>query len=180
MNRFVWPLVGFALLVVVLIVGLRNAGEKGVIASPLIGRPAPAFIAPNLIDSSARVDSAALRGQWYLLNVWGTWCAGCRDEHPTLLAIQAEGRVPIIGLDWKDDDAAAIAWLAQLGNPYSVVGADRDGRIAIDWGVYGAPESFLINPAGIVVEKRVGIMTPEIWSRDFLPHLVATAGAGAK
>jgi cytochrome c biogenesis protein CcmG/thiol:disulfide interchange protein DsbE len=174
MNRFLWPLAGFALLVVVLIVGLRNAEDKGIIESPLLGKPAPAFTVPDLIDGNAKVDSSSLRGQWYLLNVWGTWCAGCRDEHAALLAIKDEGRVPIVGLDWKDDDAAALAWLAQLGNPYSVVGADRDGRVAIDWGVYGAPESFLVDPAGIVVQKRVGIMTMEIWQRDFLPHLTAT------
>ncbi len=180
MNRFLWPLAGFALLVAVLIVGLRNAEDKGIIESPLLGKPAPVFTAPNLIDSSGMLESSSLRGHWYLLNVWGTWCAGCRDEHAALLAIRDEGKVPIVGLDWKDDDAAALAWLAQLGNPYRTVGADRDGRIAIDWGVYGAPESFLVNPEGVVVQKRVGIMTMEIWQRDFLPHLAGAAGKAAQ
>ena len=177
MNRFLWPLAGFALLVVVLIVGLRKAPEKGIIESPLLGKAAPTFEVPALIDSTQRVGTADLKGGWHLLNVWGTWCVECRAEHATLLAIRDEGRVPVIGLDWKDDDAAAIAWLAQLGNPYQQVGADRDGRVAIDWGVYGAPESFLINPDGIVVEKQTGAMTPEIWRTRFLPHLAAPSGA---
>jgi cytochrome c biogenesis protein CcmG/thiol:disulfide interchange protein DsbE len=177
-NRFLWPLAGFALLVVVLIVGLRNAPEKGIIESPLLGKAAPTFAVPALIDSTQRVSAADLKGGWHLLNVWGTWCVECRAEHATLLAIRDEGRVPVIGLDWKDDDAAAIAWLAQLGNPYRQVGADRDGRVAIDWGVYGAPESFLINPDGIVVEKQTGAMTTEIWRTRFLPHLAVPSGAG--
>jgi len=171
MNRFLWPLVAFVALGVVLAVGLRNAGQKGIILSPLIGKPAPEFTAPNLLDANAPVTSAQLRGGWHLVNVWGTWCVECRAEHASLLAIQREGKVPVVGLDWKDVDADAQAWLSQLGNPYQVVGADRDGRIAIDWGVYGAPESFLVDPNGIVRQKRTGAMTAELWARCFLPHL---------
>ena len=171
MNRFLWPLVGFALLAVVFIVGLRNADQKGVIASPLIGKPAPTFAAPDLLDPDARVQTPQLRGGWHLVNVWGTWCVECRAEHAALLAIKQEGRVPIVGLDWKDTDSDAMAWLAQLGNPYERVGTDRDGRIAIDWGVYGAPESFLVDPQGIVRQKRTGAMTRELWEQCFLPHL---------
>lgn len=177
MNRFLWPLIGFALIVVVLTVGLRRAPEKEIIASPLIGKPAPRLDAPDLIDGNRRVTNASLAGRWYLLNVWGTWCVECRAEHAALLAIQKEERLPIVGLNWKDDDLAAISWLAQLGNPYATVGADRDGRIAIDWGVYGAPESFLVNPQGIVVEKQTGVMTADIWARKFLPHLGIATGA---
>ncbi len=176
MNRFLWPLIGFALLVVVLIVGLRHAPDKEIIASPLIGKPAPTLDVPDLIDSNRRVTGTAQAGRWYLLNVWGTWCVECRAEHAALLAIRDEGRVPIIGLNWKDDDAAAIAWLSQLGNPYQAIGADRDGRVAIDWGVYGAPESFLVNPQGVVVEKQTGVMTAEIWKQRFLPHMDAQRG----
>ena len=171
MNRFLWPLVAFVLIAVVLAVGLRHSGEKGIITSPLIGKPMPAFDAPNLTDTSQRLTQENLRGSWQLLNVWGTWCVECRAEHAALLAIQREGRVPIVGLNWKDDDAAALAWLAQLGNPYSRVATDHDGRIAIDLGVYGAPESFLIDPQGTIVEKQVGGLTAEIWRDKFLPHL---------
>lgn len=176
MNRFLWPLIGFALLVIVLTVGLRRAPDKEIIASPLIGKPAPALDVPDLIDSNHRITSAMLSGRWYLLNVWGTWCVECRAEHAALLEIQKAERLPIIGLNWKDEDLAAIAWLSQLGNPYAAVGADRDGRVAIDWGVYGAPESFLVNPQGVVVEKQVGVITAEIWKQKFLPHLDAPGG----
>lgn len=171
MNRFLWPLIAFVALAVVMAVGLRNAGQKGIIESPLIGNPAPAFSAPDLLEPGRTVNSAQLLGGWHLVNVWGTWCVECRVEHGTLLAIQREGKVPIIGLDWKDVDEDARDWLAQLGNPYQLVGADRDGRIAIDWGVYGAPESFLVDPTGIVRQKRTGAMTPELWNKCFLPHL---------
>jgi cytochrome c biogenesis protein CcmG/thiol:disulfide interchange protein DsbE len=175
-NRFLWPLLAFAAVVAVLLVGLKHAPDKGIIASPLIGKSAPEFSAPNLTDSARSVNSAALRGQWHIFNVWGTWCVECRAEHATLLEIKADGRVPVIGLDWKDEDSAAISWLAQLGNPYSEVGTDRDGRIAINWGVYGAPESFLVSPEGVVVEKHVGALTMPIYREKFLPHLVAASG----
>jgi cytochrome c biogenesis protein CcmG, thiol:disulfide interchange protein DsbE len=175
MKRAFWPLLLFAGIVAVLLFGLWRAPEKSIIDSPLIGKPAPAFRAPQLIDPTQVVSEQTLAGQWRLLNVWGTWCPGCRTEHAALLAIEKEGRVPIIGLDWKDDDAAAMNWLAQLGDPYAAVGTDKDGRIAIDWGVYGAPESFLINPEGRVVAKQTGPMTMEIWVQEFLPHLGANA-----
>jgi cytochrome c biogenesis protein CcmG/thiol:disulfide interchange protein DsbE len=173
-NRFAWPLAGFILIAIVLAVGLRHADQKEIIASPLIGKPAPDFDVPDLNDTTARVSSAALKsGHWQLLNVWGTWCVECRAEHATLLQIKAEGKVPIIGLDWKDEDASALAWLAQLGNPYAAVGADRDGRVAVDWGVYGAPESFLVNPEGKIVRKKIGAISIDEWRRDFLPLVAA-------
>jgi cytochrome c biogenesis protein CcmG, thiol:disulfide interchange protein DsbE len=179
MKRFLWPLVGFALLVVVLVVGLLHAPDKGVIRSPLLGKNAPDFSLPNLTASDAPVTGVELRGGWHLVNVWGTWCFECRNEHPVLLQIQQEGRVPIIGIDWKDEDETARSWLQQLGDPYAKIGTDHDGRVAIDWGVYGAPESFLVNPAGTVVEKWVGAMTPQIWRDKFLPHLAAPIGSGS-
>src|SRR4029077_4274909 len=107
-------------------------------------------------------------------------CVECRAEHATLLQIKQQGRVPILGIDWKDEDAAAVAWLAQLGNPYETVVADRDGRVAIDWGVYGAPESFLVDPQGIFVEKQTGAMTIEDCQSRFLPHLAAATAAAGK
>ena len=171
MNRFLLPLGGFALLLVVLIVGLRHASEKGVIVSPLLGKPVPSFVLPGLLDAASPLDSKELRGHWSLVNVWGTWCPECRAEHATLLQIQQQGRVPIIGIDWKDDDEEAKSWLAALGNPYQHIGADREGRVAIDWGVYAAPESFLVNPAGTVVYKQIGAMTPQVWEREILPRL---------
>jgi cytochrome c biogenesis protein CcmG/thiol:disulfide interchange protein DsbE len=178
LKRFILPLGGFALLVVVLIVGLKHAPEKGVIISPLLGKAAPEFSLPKLTDPAQTVATASLRGGWHLVNIWGTWCVECRAEHETLLAIKQEGIVPIVGIDWKDEDTAAIAWLAQLGNPYDVVAADRSGRAAIDWGVYGAPESFLVSPEGIVVEKQTGAMNLADWQTKFLPHVKAATKAG--
>jgi cytochrome c biogenesis protein CcmG/thiol:disulfide interchange protein DsbE len=175
-KRFLWPLIGFALLVIVLVIGLLHSPDKGLIRSPLLGKRAPDFTLPNLSAEGAAVSAAQLQGGWHLLNVWGTWCFECRNEHPTLLGIQQEGRVPIIGIDWKDEDDGARSYLQQLGNPYAAIGADHTGRVAIDWGVYGAPESFLINPDGVVVEKWVGPLTPEIWQQKFLPHLSAPLG----
>ena len=171
MNRFLLPLGLFVLLAVVLAIGIRHAPEKGVIASPLLGRPAPQFALPSLTDPAQQVRSADLKGHWYLFNVWGTWCGECRQEHETLLQVHRAGVVPIIGLDWRDDDTQARSWLAQLGNPYQSVAVDRSGRIAIDWGVYGAPETFLVNPQGIVVYKHVGALTPDTWTHEILPRV---------
>ncbi|HEV7984546.1 MAG TPA: DsbE family thiol:disulfide interchange protein [Steroidobacteraceae bacterium] len=171
-NRFALPLAGFALLLVVLIAGLYHAPEKGIIVSPLLGKPTPQFSLPGLLDESSPLQAQTLRGHWSLVNVWGTWCFECRAEHETLLQIKQQGKVPIFGIDWKDDDDKARAWLSELGNPYERIGADREGRVAIDWGVYGAPESFLINPSGTVVYKHVGALTPEIWQQEFLSRLL--------
>jgi len=172
-NRFLLPLGAFALLVIVLGVGIQRSGQKGTIASPLIGRPAPAFELASLTDPSRTHRSQELKGKAYLLNVWGSWCVACREEHEMLLDIQRSKRVPIIGLNWQDEDAAALGWLAKLGNPYELVLVDRNGRTAIDWGVYGAPETFLVDASGIVIYKHVGPITSRVWRRDFLPRLPA-------
>ena len=179
MNRFLLPLAGFVLLLVVLLVGLKRAPDKSILPSPLIGKPVPQFTLPNLFDDTKPVSSESLKGRWLLVNVWGTWCVECRAEHQVLLQIKQQARVPILGIDWKDQNEDAMAWLAQLGNPYERVATDRDGRVAIDWGVYGAPESFLISPAGTVVYKHIGAMTLEVWQREFLPRVGASASPGA-
>ena len=170
--RFLVPAVLFAALVGFFIIGLQK--EPGRIDSPLIGKPAPAFSLESLGDPVWRVGTDDFAGQPWLLNVWATWCGGCREEHETLLEIAREARVPMMGLNWRDDRALALQWLAQLGNPYVSVAYDPEGRTAIDWGVYGAPETFLIGANGKVLRKRIGPMTPEIWRRDFLPLLPAT------
>jgi cytochrome c biogenesis protein CcmG/thiol:disulfide interchange protein DsbE len=174
-KRYLLPLGGFALLLVVLIVGLVHSPDKDIIPSPLIGKAAPQFSVPSLFAGSQPVSSEALRGHWSLVNVWGSWCATCRDEHPTLLQIQQQGRVSIIGIDWNDDDADAMRWLQQLGDPYQQVGRDPHGQVAVDWGVYAAPESFLVNPQGVIVYKQTGEITPEIWQREFLARIDAAA-----
>ncbi len=174
MNRFLIPMAAFALLVVVLAIGIGRAPEKTVIASALLGKPAPEFVLPEL-GRDTSFDSRSMQGRWYLLNVWGTWCAECRAEHEMLLEIARSGRVPLVGLNWKDEDGLAIQWLQDLGNPYAHVALDREGRIAIDFGVYGAPETFLIDAGGTIVYKHVGPLTPEVWQRQFLARIPPAA-----
>jgi len=177
MSRFLLPLGAFTLLALVLAIGIWHSPDKGLIASPLIGKPAPQFSLPDLTEPTRLVHSAALKGRWYLFNVWGTWCGECRAEHEMLLTVHRSGRVPLVGLDWKDEDAQALDWLKQLGNPYDTVAVDRSGREAIEWGVYAAPETFLVNPEGIIVYKHLGALTPETWAREILPRLPpASAG----
>ncbi|HTX05550.1 MAG TPA: DsbE family thiol:disulfide interchange protein [Steroidobacteraceae bacterium] len=178
--RFTLPLALFALLVVVLAIGIKESPDKDLIPSPLIGKPAPAFSLPSLTDPTARVSSAQLHGHWYLFNVWGTWCVSCREEHSMLLKIHAAGVIPLIGLDWKDEPSDALSFLKAQGDPYQSIAVDRDGSEAIMWGVYGAPETFLVNPQGIVVYKYIGPITERAWQDQILPRLpLAEAPAGA-
>ena len=171
----VLPLVAFGALVWFFNFGL---GQKpGEIPSPLIGKPAPAFSIESLGDPAFPVGTADFAGRPWLLNVWATWCVGCRQEHELLLEIARENRLPMMGLNWRDDRSLALRWLAQLGNPYVSVAFDPEGRTAIDWGVYGAPETFLIGADGKVLQKRVGPMTAEAWRDDFLPA-IESAGEG--
>lgn len=171
MNRFVLPLGIFALLALVLAIGIKHSPDKGTIPSPLIGKSAPQMTLPVLTDASQTFRSADLKGRWYVFNVWGTWCGGCREEHSVLLEIRKRTQVPLIGLDWRDEDPTALQWLSELGNPYEIVAVDREGRTAIDWGVYGAPETFLVDPQGIVVYKYIGPLTLEAWETKFVPRL---------
>jgi len=175
MNRFTIPLVAFVLLVAVLAIGIRQSPEKDLIPSPLIGKPAPDFSLPSLTDPGQRVSSTQLRGHWYLFNVWGTWCYACRDEHPMLLKIRQAGVIPVIGLDWKDDRGDALSFLKDQGDPYQSIAVDHDGSEAIMWGVYGAPESFLVDPQGIVVNKFIGPITEQQWQQQILPRLSMSA-----
>jgi cytochrome c biogenesis protein CcmG/thiol:disulfide interchange protein DsbE len=169
MWRYALPLALFVLLAAALRVGLDR--DPSVVPSPLIGRPAPEFSLPSLHDATYPIATRDLHGQPWLLNVWGTWCVGCRQEHEVLLRIAAQNVVPVIGLNWKDDNAAARRWLSELGNPYAAVAEDRDGRVAIDWGVYAAPETFLIGPDGTVLYKHIAPMTLEVWQAEFLPRI---------
>jgi cytochrome c biogenesis protein CcmG/thiol:disulfide interchange protein DsbE len=178
MNRFIVPLGAFVLLAVVLAVGILHSPTKGIIVSPLLGKPAPVFALPDLADAARQVRSADLRGHWYLFNVWATWCGECRAEHEMLLKVQRAGVVPVVGLDWRDDPAQASQWLKQLGNPYQVVAVDPSGSEAVDWGVYAAPETFLVNPQGVVVFKQTGALTDDVWQHEILPR-VAAGSAGS-
>lgn len=178
MLKYILPLGLFAALGVFLFIGLNRDPSR--IDSPLIGKQAPEFTLPSLQDPTYQVATKDMAGKTWLLNVWGTWCGGCRQEHEVLIAISRQNVVPIIGLDWKDDDAAAQDWLRQLGNPYAAVAADHAGRAAIDWGVYGAPETFLIGPDGTILYKQIGIMTLEVWNTEFLKRIEAAKATGGK
>lgn len=164
MNRFFLPLGAFVVLMVVFAVQLHRAPEKKTaVTSALIGKPAPEFALPDLLRPGETVTNASFKGRWYLLNVWGTWCNECYAEHPVLLEIQREGKVAVVGLNYQDDDDKARQWLKELGNPYEAVAVDREGRASINYGVYGAPENFLVNPSGIIVKKTWGL-TSESWN----------------
>lgn len=154
LRRFM-PLIIFGVLVVFLGIGLTLNPRE--VPSPLIGKPAPAFDLP-LLEKDGRFSEQDFKGKVTLLNVWASWCFACRQEHEVVKYLGSRG-VRIVGLNYKDDPADAKAWLARLGNPYEVVAVDRDGRIAIDWGVYGAPESFLIDRDGIIRHKVIGPLT---------------------
>ena len=175
MWKFIVPFGLFALLGVFLYVGLHR--DPSYVPSPLIGKPAPEFTLPSLQDPAYPVSTRDLAGRPWVLNVWGTWCAGCRQEHPVLLQIARQTSVPIIGLDWKDDATEAQRWLAELGNPYAAVAFDSEGRVAIDWGVYGAPETFLIGADGKVLYKHIAPMTLEVWAKEFEPRIQAATAA---
>lgn len=139
------------------------------IPSPLIGKPVPRFSVPELHQPDRNMTEASFQGQFALLNVWGTWCSECFVEHAFLNELAQSGAITIYGLNWKDDRDEALSWLTQLGNPYQEVGFDDTGKVAIEWGVYGAPETFLIGPDGMILHKHLSPLTQEIWQRDFLP-----------
>ncbi len=167
--KFVLPLAVFGLLVLVFLRGLQL--DPSEVPSPLIGKPVPAFELPALHDPTQMVRHAALKGQVSLVNVWATWCVGCRQEHDALLAIAESGAVPIIGLNYKDDRTAALAWLDRLGDPYVISAFDADGRVAIDWGVYGAPETFLVDADGVVRFKHLGPLDISYFRSRILPMI---------
>jgi cytochrome c biogenesis protein CcmG/thiol:disulfide interchange protein DsbE len=177
MVKYVVPFALFILMGVFLYIGLHK--DPRYVPSPLIGKPAPEFTLPSLQDAAYTVSTKDLAGCPWVLNVWGTWCGGCRQEHDVLLAIARQNELPIVGLNWKDDNAAAQEWLRSLGNPYAVIAEDREGRTAIDWGVYGAPETFLIGPDGTVLYKHIAPMTMEVWNTEFRPRIQATQAGGS-
>jgi cytochrome c biogenesis protein CcmG/thiol:disulfide interchange protein DsbE len=170
-NRFLIPGLVFVALATVLFVGVVRSPNKSTQQSALLGKPAPDFDLPSLTQPDRRVTRAQFAGRPWVLNVWGTWCAECRVEHGALLEIAKSGAVPLVGLNWKDDDVLARQWLDELGDPYSAIAVDREGRTAIDFGVYGAPETFFIDERGIVQYRHVGAMTESVWEQEFLARL---------
>ncbi|HEX7012290.1 MAG TPA: DsbE family thiol:disulfide interchange protein [Steroidobacteraceae bacterium] len=169
MWRYLLPIVLFAILIGFFVAGLRR--DKETLPSPLIGKPAPEFTLPRVEDPSKQISNAEFAGRPYVVNVWATWCVGCRQEHDALLEIARRGEVPLIGLNWKDDLALAQQWLAQLGDPYVASAFDQEGNVAIDWGVWGAPETFLVGADGTILYRHISPITLEIWEREFVPRI---------
>ena len=177
MKRYFIPLAGFIVLVILLAVGLKN--DPKYIPSPFIGKPAPTFDLPNLHKPEQRLKNSDLKGQVWLLNVWASWCVSCRAEHEVVKRFVAMNIVPVYGLNYKDEPAAAKSWLKQLGNPYTASLMDISGDVGIDWGVYGVPETFVIDKQGIVRYKQVGPLTNAVIDEKILPlvrELNAEAG----
>jgi cytochrome c biogenesis protein CcmG/thiol:disulfide interchange protein DsbE len=174
MWRYLIPIAIFVVLFGFLFVGLNR--DPSYVPSPLIGKSAPTFSLATVEDPTKKVSPEDFRGKPFVLNVWGTWCVECRREHDALLAISRQGLVPIVGLNWKDELDPAQQWLRQLGDPYAVAAFDPEGRVGIDWGVYGAPETFLIDAKGVVVYKHIAPLTLEVWNREFVPRIQAGGG----
>jgi cytochrome c biogenesis protein CcmG, thiol:disulfide interchange protein DsbE len=165
--KYLIPVALFLVLVAFLLMGLGRDPRE--IPSPLIGKPAPAFRLPLLQQPAQAFTPAEMRGQVWLLNVWASWCVPCLVEHPVLLQLARDKSVPIVGFNYKDAPADATAWLGKHGDPFMTVVADRSGRAALDYGVYGVPETFLIDKAGNIRFKHVGPLTPEVVARRLLP-----------
>lgn len=165
--RYLLPLIVFLGIVFFLYRGL--ALDPRELPSPLIGKKVPDFSVPLLGEPSKTLSAAELRGKVYLLNVWGSWCVSCREEHPVLVELAKQASIPIYGLNWKDKQEDALAWLGRFGNPYVASGADRDGKVAIDFGVYGAPETYLVDRDGIIRFKQTGPLTWQIIEQKIMP-----------
>jgi cytochrome c biogenesis protein CcmG/thiol:disulfide interchange protein DsbE len=165
--RFLIPLAVFAVMVIFLAIGLTLDPRE--VPSPLIGKPAPAFSLPVVADAEQSLSPADFLGQVVLVNVWASWCVSCRQEHPVLLNLAQQNVVPVYGLNYKDQRDAAQGWLRQYGNPYIASAFDADGRAGIDWGVYGVPETFVIDKQGLIRHKHTGPVTPEALEKDILP-----------
>ena len=187
MNRFLWPLIGFIVLVVLLAVGLRLDPHD--VPSPLVGKPAPLFSLEEIGRPQQNFSPQQMRGKVWLLNVWSTWCVSCRQEHPVLVEMAKNSALTLVGLNYKEvrGDAAfdmdkiapeaerslalkrAQAWLKTHGDPYTLSTLDLDGRVGIDYGVYGVPETYVIDKAGLIRMKQTGPITPDVFSGKILP-----------
>src|SRR6266404_9791831 len=170
MNKYLLiPLVLFIGLVAFLLIGLHRDPHE--VPSPLINKAAPDFLLQQLNEPAKTVSAKDMRGKVWLLNFWGTWCVACREEHPLLIQYSKTNAVPIYGVDYKDERATALQLLADEGNPYTITASDPEGRLSIDYGVYGAPETFLIDREGVIRYKQIGPNTEEAWQKEILPRV---------
>jgi cytochrome c biogenesis protein CcmG, thiol:disulfide interchange protein DsbE len=167
--RFVLPLAIFLVLVGFLAAGLKLDPRE--VPSPLIGKPAPGFALSRLDDADKTVRRDDMLGKVWMLNVWASWCAACRDEHAHLLAFARRQQIPILGLNYKDTRNEGMGWLSRFGDPYDASLFDQDGRVGIDFGVYGVPETFIIDKQGLIRFKQIGPVTPAIIDTRIVPLL---------
>ena len=174
MTRFLIPLLIFILIAVFLWVGLSLNPRE--VPSPLIDKPAPAFELPQLREPGGVIRSADLKGQVWLLNVFASWCTPCLEEHPHLVALAGRGVVPLYGLNYKDSPEAALKWLGRHGDPYTGIAVDLDGRTGIEYGVYGVPETYVIDGEGQIVLRFAGPITPQELERTIRPAMAQAAG----
>lgn len=167
MKRFLLPLAIFLVVVGFLAVGLTLNPRE--VPSPLVGKPAPAFTLPQLHEQDKAFSPADMTGQVWLLNVWASWCGGCKEEHPVLMRMAKTGVVPIYGMDYKDQRDEALTWLRQHGNPYPLTSVDEAGRVGINYGVYGVPETYVIDKQGVIRYKQIGPLDDELVAKTILP-----------
>lgn len=173
MKRFLWPLGIFIAIVAFLAVGLRLNPRE--VPSPLIGKRAPDFTLPALQQPARSFTPGEMRGKVWVLNVWASWCAPCLEEHPLIVSLAERKIAPVVGLNYKDKRDDAIKWLKRHGDPFFVTVADADGRIGIDYGVYGVPETYVIDREGVIRYKRIGPLNAEIVDAKIVP-LVKSLG----
>lgn len=167
MKPFFLPAVGFFVLVVIFLIALQGDPQK--IPSPLIGKPAPAFSLPGLFDQTTIISNDSIKGEVVLVNVWASWCTACRQEHQHLINLQRQHKLKLIGLNYKDQATDALAWLEEFENPYAEIAFDLSGKVGIDWGVYGVPETFVLDKHGIIQHKVIGPVDEEIIQIELLP-----------
>jgi cytochrome c biogenesis protein CcmG, thiol:disulfide interchange protein DsbE len=165
--RALIPLGIFLTLAALLFYGLQLDPRK--VPSPLVNKPAPAFTLPSLKDTNQMLTQDILRGKISLVNVWASWCPSCRQEHGELMQIARDNNVQVIGFNWKDTRPEALKMLQQFGDPYAAILFDPDNRAGIDWGVYGAPETFIVDAQGIIRHKRIGPIDRDVWQNEMLP-----------
>jgi cytochrome c biogenesis protein CcmG/thiol:disulfide interchange protein DsbE len=165
--KFLLPLLLFIVLVIFLAIGLNRDPQE--VPSPLINKPAPAFEIPQLSEANQSFSPASMKGQVWILNVWASWCVACREEHPVLVELAKSKIAPIIGLDYKDKREDALAMLAKQGNPYLLSAFDANGRVGIDYGVYGVPETYVIDKTGMIRFKHIGPITMNILNQKIYP-----------
>ncbi len=175
MRRFLLPFIGFLVLLAFLAIGLRLNPRE--VPSPLIGKPAPAFVLDRLHEPEQSVSAQEMAGRVWIFNVWASWCVACREEHPVLMALAKSAGVPLVGLNYKDGREQGIAWLRQHGDPYAVTAFDGDGRVGIDYGVYGVPETFVVDKGGVIRFKFTGPLTPQVVEGKLLPLIRELNGA---